>query len=114
MRVLTPAFVLDNLVQRQHNDHFYAVVLFVDNSGFTPLTTRLMAHGKEGAEALADILRAVFEPLIESVYAQDGFIAGFAGDAFKAVFPSTVPRKLSKRLGRGRADPHPHGRTPHP
>lgn len=66
---------------------FDAVVLFVDTSGFTPLTARLSEHGRDGAEVLAEILLAVFEPLIEAIYAHGGFIAGFAGDAFKAVFP---------------------------
>lgn len=67
--------------------HFPAVVLFVDTSGFTPLTARLTEHGLEGAEVLAEILLAVFEPLVAAVYRHGGFVAGFAGDAFKAIFP---------------------------
>ncbi|RIK33150.1 MAG: hypothetical protein DCC55_35520 [Chloroflexi bacterium] len=63
----------------------------MDTSGFTPLTIRLTERGRDGAEVLADILLAVFEPLIEAVYAHGGFIAGFAGDAFKAVFPGLAP-----------------------
>src|SRR5690606_13344132 len=68
-----------------------AVVLFVDTSGFTALTASLSTRGKEGAEILAGVLVAVFEPLIQSVYAHGGFIAGFAGDAFKAVFTDGDP-----------------------
>ena len=67
MRTLTPQFILDNLDEQNVSGHFAAVVLFVDTSGFTPLTARLMTHGKEGAEVLADILLTVFEPLIENV-----------------------------------------------
>ena len=33
-------------------------------------------------------MRTLFSPLVASVYAHDGYIVGFAGDAFTAVFPS--------------------------
>ena len=84
---LTPQFILDRLAQGETTGSFDAACLFVDISGFTPLTVALMEHGSEGAEVLAGVLADVFEPLIDAVYAQGGFIAGFAGDAFKAVFP---------------------------
>ncbi|MCL4860398.1 MAG: tetratricopeptide repeat protein [Caldilineaceae bacterium] len=91
MHSLTPRFILERLADGQHRGQFAAIVLFVDTSGFTPLTSQLMAHGAEGAEVLADILLSVFGPLIQSVYEQGGFIAGFAGDAFKAIFPLEQP-----------------------
>lgn len=87
MHILTPALILEELSRENFSSHFDAVVLFVDTSGFTRLTARLADHGREGAEVLANILQAVFEPLVEAVYTHGGFIAGFAGDAFKAVFP---------------------------
>ena len=90
MRQLTPAFILEHVEQGRASGQFEAVVLFVDTSGFTPITARLSAHGREGAEVLAGILLAVFEPLVEAVYAHGGFIAGFAGDAFKAIFPGVT------------------------
>ncbi|MBV7332169.1 AAA family ATPase [Chloroflexi bacterium TSY] len=104
MHSLVPKFILDHVRQQHNSGHFAAVVLFVDTSGFTSLTARLMEHGKEGAEALADILLAVFAPLVESIYAHGGFVAGFAGDAFTAVFVtgettsqrSPNPRNLSE------------------
>ena len=80
MRQLTPAFILEHVEQGRASGQFEAVVLFVDTSGFTPLTARLSGHGREGAEVLAGILLAVFEPLVEAVYAHGGFIAGFAGE----------------------------------
>ncbi len=43
-------------------------------------------HGKEGAELLADIINRVFDLMINAVYERGGFITGFAGDAFTAVF----------------------------
>ena len=88
MQQLTPKFILNRAANRQQTGTFEAATLFVDTSGFTPLTERLSQHGREGAEILADILQAVFEPLVDTVYRHGGFIAGFAGDAFKAVFPA--------------------------
>lgn len=91
MRELTPTFILENIGADNRQGEFAAVTLFVDTSGFTPLTARLSEQGRDGAEVLAEILLAVFEPLIEAVYAHGGFLAGFAGDAFKAVFPGMTP-----------------------
>ncbi len=88
---LTPQFILDEMAAGRSAGEFEAASLFVDISGFTPLTAALMAHGTEGAEVLAQVLAEVFEPLIEAVHAQGGAIAGFAGDAFKAVFPGADP-----------------------
>jgi predicted ATPase/class 3 adenylate cyclase len=87
MHNLTPEFILQKLAQQEVQGQFDAVVLFVDTSGFTPLTTALQQHGAEGAEIIAQVLANLFTPLVEIVYRHAGFIAGFAGDAFKAIFP---------------------------
>lgn len=63
-----------------------ASVLFVDVSGFTNMTRKLMEQGKDGAEVLSEFMNRIFNPLIESVYGFNGFIINFAGDAFTAVF----------------------------
>lgn len=60
---------------------------FVDISGFTALTEVLMQHGKEGAEVLGEALRRTFNPLVDAVEEAGGFITGFAGDAFTAIYP---------------------------
>ena len=87
---LTPHFILAQLQAGRISGSFEAAALFVDTSGFTPLTAALMEHGAEGAEVLAAVLVDVFEPLIDIVHARGGFIAGFAGDAFKAMI-AAVP-----------------------
>jgi class 3 adenylate cyclase len=87
-RQLVPPFVLSRAALGETTGSFPAVVLFADISGFTPLTTRLMEHGPEGAEVLAQVLIAVFEPLVELVHVHGGFVAGYAGDALKAIFPA--------------------------
>lgn len=64
-----------------------ATAVFLDISGFTVLTRTLMEHGTEGAEVLSSIINDIYTPLIETVYRYGGFISGFAGDAFTAIFP---------------------------
>lgn len=55
--------------------------------GLSFMTEVLSAQGAHGAEVLADMMRVVFDPLVNAVYQQGGFVIGFAGDAFSAVFP---------------------------
>ena len=64
--------------------------MFVDLSGFTRLTESLMAKGPVGAEELSDVLNHIFQPTVELVYQQGGFIPYFAGDSFTAIFPSAT------------------------
>jgi class 3 adenylate cyclase len=87
MKNLIPYFVHERFKARQTHGRFQAVTLFVDISGFTPLTERLMQHEKDGAEVLTDVLNHIFSPLVAEVYTQGGFVTTFAGDAFTAVFP---------------------------
>ncbi|MGB0386719.1 MAG: AAA family ATPase [Ardenticatenaceae bacterium] len=95
---LVPPFILQNFTQNCLAGEFEAVCLFVDTSGFTPLTTALMAHGTEGAEEIANVLVKIFRPLVQTVYQQGGFIVGFAGDAFKAVFPTSEPDAYERAI----------------
>jgi class 3 adenylate cyclase/tetratricopeptide (TPR) repeat protein len=61
--------------------------MFVDLSGFTRLTEKLMQRGPEGAEELSYSLNHIFQPTVTLVYEQGGFIPYFAGDSFTAIFP---------------------------
>ena len=45
----------------------------------TQMTQHFMAHGKEGAESLAGIINTIFDPIISSIYAHGGFVAGICG-----------------------------------
>ncbi|MEM7118172.1 MAG: tetratricopeptide repeat protein, partial [Chloroflexota bacterium] len=85
-RHLVPHYILEKMAMGETNGRFRAVTLFVDSSGFTPLTSALMRHGTVGAELIAEALQRIFAPLVQMVHEQGGFIAGFAGDAFKGVF----------------------------
>ncbi|KAA3654740.1 MAG: hypothetical protein DWQ04_34240, partial [Chloroflexi bacterium] len=94
MHNLVPQFILQNLGKERLNGRFPAVTLFVDIHGFTSLTTTLMRHGKGGAEQIADVLAELFQPLVQIVYQHGGYISGFAGDSFKAIFSlEHVPMK---------------------
>lgn len=86
MHNLVPGLILDNFALGNHQGACRATALFVDISGFSTITDVLMNHGQHGAEVLADLMRTVFEPLVLGVYEQGGFITGFAGDAFTALF----------------------------
>ncbi|HSH05754.1 MAG TPA: tetratricopeptide repeat protein [Anaerolineae bacterium] len=87
MHNLIPHFIYEQYQAGHLHGHFPATALFLDISGFTPMTQALMAHGKEGAEVLVNIINQIFDPIIHAIYEQGGFITGFAGDAFTAVFP---------------------------
>ena len=88
---LVPRFILQKMAVGEKNGRFSAATLFVDISGFTAVTEQLMRYDRAGAETLANVMAAIFTPLVEAVYARGGFVAGFAGDAFTAVFPTANP-----------------------
>jgi predicted ATPase/class 3 adenylate cyclase len=85
----------------QHHGSLSAYVIFIDLSGFTPLTETLMDKGASGVEALTDILDEIFEPLVAVVYSRGGIIPYFAGDAFIGIFPQEegmTPEAANKLL----------------
>ncbi len=93
---LVPEYIVQAQRERRRHGSLVATAMFLDISGFTPMTRALMSHGRQGAEAVSAILNAVFEPLIQIVYGQGGFVAAFAGDAMTILFPEpTVGRPLA-------------------
>ncbi|MGE5222378.1 MAG: tetratricopeptide repeat protein, partial [Omnitrophica WOR_2 bacterium] len=84
---LVSDFILGQYISGKMRGDFRAASLFVDISGFSSMTDALMSHGQHGAEVLVGVMRSVFTPLIRDVYAQGGFVATQAGDAFTAFFP---------------------------
>jgi len=87
MHNLIPHFIYEQYKDGKENGRFQAITLFLDISGFTTMTQSLMQHGKEGAEILAIIINRAFEPIINTIYDHNGFVAGFAGDSLTAIFP---------------------------
>lgn len=87
MNNLIPHFIQDRYRLNEEQGQFMALAMFIDISGFTPLTQSLMREGTLGAEKLSNSLNQIFAPMVELVYQRGGFIPYFAGDAFTAVFP---------------------------
>ena len=90
MHRLVPQFILDNYQAQNYHGSFQAVGLLVDVTGFSNMTDALAQHGLHGSEVLADGMRRVFDPMIQSVMQYGGHIVGFAGDAITALFPINI------------------------
>lgn len=93
MKYLIPHFIQEKFESGHLNGTLKAYTLFLDLSGFTPLTETLMGRGNSGAEELSIILNDIFGPLVHIVYARGGFVPYFAGDAFTAIFPQDGPEE---------------------
>ena len=87
LKNLIPDFIETQFARKQFSGELEAYILFIDLSGFTPLTESLMRKGNSGAEELSLILNDIFSPLVKEVYNRGGFIPYFAGDAFTGIFP---------------------------
>jgi len=61
-------------------------LLFADLSGFTAMSENLASLGRLGGEKLANIMNDCFNNLLGLVFALDGDIIKFGGDAFLALF----------------------------
>jgi len=96
---LIPRFIHDRFKEDKLSGQFEAASLFLDIAGFTPLTERLMAEGKEGAEILSGLVNGIFGPVIDAVNDYGGCITGFAGDAFTAVFPASPDGRAACAAG---------------
>lgn len=81
-----PPFIVDKHRKNITHGCFRGSVLFVDISGFTSLTEKLLGKGERGVEEISKIIFRVFDPQIEAVFESGGFVSYFAGDAFMAVF----------------------------
>ncbi len=70
------------------------ILICLDASGFTALTKELDSLGKEGPEALTQALNRFFDEMSRAVFAFNGDILKFAGDALWVFLPSDtdVPR----------------------
>ena len=86
MHRIVPEIIIENYRAGRHAGSFKAASMFLDISGFSTMTDALMGQGRDGAETLAVMMRAVFDPLVEAVFEQRGLIAGYAGDSISALF----------------------------
>lgn len=86
-RPLCPEFILDHHRAGRSDGVMEACAIDIDISGFSRVTDELSMRGPEGAELLADVIRAIFEPLTSCVHEFGGFVANYVGDGFLALFP---------------------------
>lgn len=71
-------------------DRSYGAVLFVDISGFTPMSEALSHKGRDGIDELSRILERYFTVMSELVLAHGGEVVKFAGDSLITVFPAAA------------------------
>ena len=69
-------------------------VMFADISGFTKMSEKLTAKGKEGSEEISRIINDVFEILISLVSSSGGSVYKFGGDAITVFFPDIIEKKI--------------------
>jgi class 3 adenylate cyclase/tetratricopeptide (TPR) repeat protein len=61
-------------------------LVFADVSGFTALTERLAGRGRVGAEAMSDVINAVFAPMLDLAASLGGELLKYGGDAVLLLF----------------------------
>lgn len=64
-----------------------AALLYADISGFTAMSEKLTAMGREGSEEVTKIINGYFRPLIDIITKWGGDIYRFGGDAIFSFFP---------------------------
>ncbi|MCI0394049.1 MAG: zinc ribbon domain-containing protein [Chloroflexi bacterium] len=69
--------------------------LFVDVSGFTPLSERLSRFGQDGAERVTSIINSLFFDLVSILLNHGGSLLKFGGDALLGVFEADASGDMS-------------------
>jgi len=87
MRILIPDFIMTKYQQKKLEGSIDAYVLNADLKGFTAFTEASMRQSYSGVEVLIDTIKSIFSPALTAVENRGGFVTGFAGDAFTAIFP---------------------------
>ncbi|MBN1151017.1 tetratricopeptide repeat protein [candidate division WOR-3 bacterium] len=93
-----PDFIFRKKVRNEKKGSFRGSALFVDVSGFTCKTENLFKKADTGAEKISRILFSAFDMPLRAVYENGGFVSGFAGDAFLAIFPGDKGRSVCKTV----------------
>lgn len=94
MRKIIPDFIINKYEKNQISGSTEAHVLNVDLIGFTSLTHKIMENSHFGVEVLIDTINKLFIPIVEAIENWGGFISGFAGDAFTAIFTNSTNENI--------------------
>ncbi len=85
---LMRAQLADPVPGRVSGAFWQGTLLFADMSGFTALSEKLSALGKQGAEEISAIINRLFDALVAEVQFHHGALIKFGGDALTAFFDS--------------------------
>ncbi len=102
MRQLVPSPVRQLASEGTLEHSTVGAALIIDAEGSTALSARLAPFGTEGAESLAEILTAIFKPMVDNVVSESGAVVEMAGDGILAVFAGE-PGKAVARATRAAA-----------
>jgi class 3 adenylate cyclase/tetratricopeptide (TPR) repeat protein len=75
---------------------FKGAFLFVDVSGFTPLSEQLRQFGKLGAERITSIINDLFSDMVAILFDHGGILIKFGGDALLGLFPAETEADMSR------------------
>ena len=67
-------------------DRTSGAILFADISGFTPMSERLNARGRAGAEEITQIVNRYFTAMVGILHRNGGTLLKFGGDALLGMF----------------------------
>jgi adenylate cyclase len=81
-----PAWVLHTALDESRPVAAEATLLMADLAGFTALTSRLEAMGRDGNERLTELVNRTFVPLVDWSLAYRGDLLAYAGDAILVAF----------------------------
>ncbi|MBN2363331.1 tetratricopeptide repeat protein [candidate division WOR-3 bacterium] len=87
MKKFIPDFISEKYFKGEYEGTFTGCVMFLDLTGFTSITDKLMKEDKEGIEVLGNFISRTFERIITSIHGKKGFVSSFEGDALTAIFP---------------------------
>jgi len=74
-------------------------LVMADVSGFTAMSERLAASGKEGAETLTNVINRFFTQMLDIAYDYDGVTLKFGGDAMLIIFCGNEHAKRAVAAG---------------
>lgn len=92
----------DDIVIKPYSETFQGVLLLVDISGFTKLSSAYCTRGIEGIDDLQRIVNNYLGELVAMIYAYGGDVIKFAGDAILCVFK---PNAMSAANAESNIDP---------
>jgi len=103
MTRFVPTFIHKQYEDRQTNGRLFGTAIYADLDGLTQLIDQFLENEDRDAKTLTDLMRDLFEPLIQLIQAHEGFIAQFTATGFVALFPDQDDRSEKESMWRGLA-----------